>query len=282
MIELKNITKDYGRTIALDNFSIVLDEPGIYCLLGRNGAGKTTLLKTIAGHIAATSGTVTVNGDAASALSMPREVHFVESGAVQFNVRLEELFRYAHAINSDFDKVFALETAKRFQLDMRKKYSQLSFGMKAMVNTLLALSSGKEVLLLDEPVLGFDPVMRRTFYTLLAESQIERPKTVIISTHIIDEIEKTAERLVIIDKGRLVLFANMDELDEKAYSVIGQAEYVKTATEGLRIISETTAGGFLSVSIFDKRIDGNDRYSVSPLSLQDFFIGIVGNDEGGM
>jgi len=282
MIELNNITKNYGRTVALRDFSIVIEQPSIYCLLGRNGAGKTTLMKLLAGHIAATSGEVSVNGKSVSTLSMPEEVHFVESGAAQFNVRLEELFRYAHAINFGFDRSFALEMAKRFKLDLNKRYAQLSFGMKAMVNTLIAMSSGRDVLLLDEPVLGFDPVMRRTFYTLLAESQSEKPKTVIVSTHIIDEIEKAAERLIIIDKGRLVLSASIDELDDKAYAVIGQAEYVKAATEGLHIIGETTAGGFLSQSIYDKRIDGNDRYSIASLSLQDFFIGLVGNDGEGM
>jgi ABC-2 type transport system ATP-binding protein len=279
MIKLKEVTKDYGKTVGIDDISIAVNKPGIYCLLGRNGAGKTTFLKLIAGHIAATSGTVAVSGQTVSTLAMPDDVHFVESGAAQFNVRLSDLFRYASEVNPAFDAVFAEHMAKRFKLDLRKRYKQLSFGMKAMANTLIALSSGKEILLLDEPVLGFDPVMRKTFYDLLRECCVEKPKTVIVSTHIIDEIEKVAERLIIIDKGQLALFCDMNEVDEKAYIVVGPAEAVKAATAGLRVLSETTAGGFLSRGVYDRRIEGGESYSVASLGLQEFFIGLVGNDE---
>jgi ABC-2 type transport system ATP-binding protein len=243
MIELKSVCKNYGKTIGIDGLSITVNGPGIHCLLGRNGAGKTTFMKLIAGHAAATGGAVTVNGETVSALAMPDSVHFVESGAAQFNVRLSELFRYASDVNPAFDAAFAGQMANRFRLDLNKRFKQLSFGMKAMASTLIALSSGKEILLLDEPVLGFDPVMRKTFYELLQECCAEKPKTVIVSTHIIDEIEKVAQRLIIIDKGQLVLFCDMSEVDEKAYSILGPAEAVKEATEGLRVIGETTAGG---------------------------------------
>ncbi|GHU61648.1 ABC transporter ATP-binding protein [Clostridia bacterium] len=279
MIELKNVTKEYGRTVALNDFSITIGQPGIYCLLGRNGAGKTTLLKTIAGHIAATSGAVMVNGKAVDMLAMPDDVFFVETGAAQFNIRLTDLFSAAAKINPAFDMDFAREMARRFDLDMKKRFKQLSFGMKAMASTLIALSSGREILILDEPVLGFDPVMRKVFYELLQESCAVKSRTVIVSTHIIDEIEKVAEQLMIIDKGQLKLYCDINEVDEKAYSVIGSAEYVKAATEGLNVIGETSAGGFLSQYIYDKRIDAGEGYDLSSLNLQDFFIAIVGGEK---
>jgi ABC-2 type transport system ATP-binding protein len=279
MIELKNITKDYGGTVALKDFSISIEQPGLYCLLGRNGAGKTTLLKTLAGHIAATSGAVTVNGMAVNLLAMPEDVYFVETGATQFNISLTSLFEAAAEINPAFDMDFAHKMARRFDLDLKKRFKQLSFGMKAMASTLIALSSGQDVLLLDEPALGFDPVMRKVFYELLQESIAAKPKIVVVSTHIIDEIAKVAERLIIIDRGQLRLYCDMTEVDEKAYSVIGPANDVRAATEGLRVIGETNAGGFLSRHIFDNRIGQGDKYSVSSLGLQDFFIAIVGGEK---
>ncbi len=151
-----------------------------------------------------------------------------------------------------------------------------------MVNTLIALASGKEILLLDEPVLGFDPVMRKTFYDMLQESNAEKPKTVIVSTHIIDEIAKVAEQLIIIDKGRLVLLCGIDEIDEKAYCVTGPAKAVKTATDGLRILNEIKAGSFLTQFVYDRRIPESDKYSISALSLQDFFVGLVGDEKEAM
>jgi ABC-2 type transport system ATP-binding protein len=282
MIIFNNTTKRYGGVTALDDFSLKVDEPGVYCLLGRNGAGKTTMMKLIAGHIDATEGEVFVNREVVGSLAMPDAVHFVESGAVQFNVKLDTLFRYASDINPDFDMIFALEMAKRFNLNLSKRYKQLSFGMKVMASTLIALSSGKEVILLDEPVLGFDPIMRKTFYELLQNSCDEKQKTVIVSTHIIDEIEKFAEQLIILDKGKLLLNCPMYEINEKAYSVIGSAEYVKAATDGLQIIGEITAGGFLSRYIFDRRIEPSDKYSITSLGLQDFFVGLVGGEKEAM
>ncbi len=276
-----NVTKKYGKTVALHDFSIKIKENGIYCLLGRNGAGKTTLLKTLSGHIAANSGTINVNGKNVDSIAMPEEVHYVESNAAHFNMKLDELFKSASELNHLFDLSYALEVADRFQLDRNKRYKQLSFGMKAMVNTLLALSSGKEILLLDEPVLGFDPVMRKNFYDMLQEHNEKHPKIIIISTHIIDEIAKVAEQLMIIHKGRLIQFCNMSEIDEKAYCVTGFAENVIAATKGLRILSEIKAGGFLSQYIYDRRLPDSDKYTIASLSLQDFFIGLVGDEKEG-
>jgi len=280
MIKFDHVTKKYGRTLALNDLSLELDEPGIYCLLGRNGAGKTTFLKSLAGHIPVSQGLVEVDGRAVSTMAMPHDVHFVETAAAHFNIRLLDLFKEAEAVNPSFDAAFALEAASRFKLDTRKRYKHLSFGMKAMVNTLLALSSGKDILLLDEPVLGFDPVMRRTFYDMLGQCCADHPKTVIVSTHIIDEIEKTADHLIVIDKGKVILFCDLTEVDEKAYNVTGPADAVIAATQGLRILDETTVGGFLTRNVFDERIPANDNLKVSALTLSDFFVALVDDKEG--
>ena len=279
MITVNHVTKRYGRATALDDLSLAVDEPGIYCLLGRNGAGKTTLLKTIAGHVAPTSGTVAVDGRAVGPLSMPTGVHFVATDATQFNMPLTRLFTAAAAINPQFDADFATEMARRFQLDVRKRYHSLSFGMKAMANTLIALCSGKHTLLLDEPVLGFDPLMRTTFYDLLDQSVAERAHTVIVSTHIIDEIAKVAGRLIVIDEGRLKLFTDMADIDERAYTVTGPAAQVAAATAGLNVIAEKRAGGFVSRSVFDRRIESSDGAAVASMGLQDFFIALVGDTD---
>ena len=280
MIEFDHVTKKYGSTLALDDLSLTIDQPGIYCLLGRNGAGKTTFLKSLAGHIPISGGSVQVNGHIVSTLAMPGDVHFVETDAAQFNIRLLDLFKDAEAVNPNFDAGFAREAASRFKLNTRKRYNHLSFGMKAMVNTLLALSSGKDILLLDEPVLGFDPVMRRTFYDMLGQCCAGQGKTVIVSTHIIDEIEKTADRLIVIDKGKVILFCDLTEVDEKGYSVTGLADDVRAATQGLRILDETTVGGFLSAIVFDKRIPANDNLKISAITLSDFFVALVDDKEG--
>ena len=280
MIEFDHVTKKYGATLALDDLSLTIDEPGIYCLLGRNGAGKTTFLKSLAGHIPISTGKIEVNSVNVTPLTMPHDVRFVETEASQFNIRLLDLFKDAESVNPHFDAAFAKDAASRFKLDTHKRYDHLSFGMKAMVNTLLALSSGKDILLLDEPVLGFDPVMRRTFYDMLSQCCADNDTTVIVSTHIIDEIEKTADHLIVIDKGKAVLFCDLTEIDEKAYTVTGLADDVLAATKGLNILDEKTVGGFCSADVFDKRIPVNTSIKISALTLSDFFVALVGDKEG--
>ncbi len=277
MIQLQDLSKYYGHTLAIDGLSLNLSGPGIYCLLGKNGAGKTTLLKLLAGHIDASAGSVQINGHTAGMLHMPPAVHYIESNASQFNMRLKALFATAAKL-SDLNLPLALELAAKFKLDLHKRYKQLSFGMKVMVNTILGLASQKKILLLDEPVLGFDAVMRKTFYDLLLESAEGSDKIILISTHLIDEIAAIASKLIIINQGKLLLYSDMNEIDEKAYMVTGPAAPVQQATQGLNVIGQTTAGGFVSKYVFDTRIEGSDQYSVAPLGLQDFFISLVGEE----
>ena len=106
MIDFNNVTKRYGDTTAIDHMSLILPEPGIYCLLGRNGAGKTTLMKLLAGHIPATGGSITIGGKAVSTASMPEGVSFIESGSVQFNMRVSELIGVAADLQDGFDRDF--------------------------------------------------------------------------------------------------------------------------------------------------------------------------------
>lgn len=279
MINLKNVTKTYKSINALDHFSLDLKEDGIYCLLGRNGAGKTTLLKSIAGHQAITEGEILINNQPVQTENMSSPVSYIESFAKHFNWSATKLIQAAKQFDPDFNVSFAKEMANRFQLPMEKNFNKLSLGMKTMVSTLISLASKKKVILLDEPVLGFDAIMRIEFYNLLLESYQHNPRILIISTHIIDEISKIAQRLVVIDKGKLKFYEELSVLDEKAYSVTGIREEVEKATQNLHAIGETVMGGFITRFIFDERIQSSDRIKVQRLSLQDFFVGLVGNQQ---
>ncbi|MGE6539372.1 ATP-binding cassette domain-containing protein [Bacillus luti] len=275
MINLSNVTKDYGKNEGLRNFSVTLDSPGIYCLLGKNGAGKTTFLKLIAGHHNASAGEVRVEGNLVNMMRMPEQVYFVPSDAEHFNMRIRDLFKTAKELHSQFDLNFAIEIAEKFKLDLNKKYEQTSFGMKVMVNTILGMASNKAVIILDEPVLGFDAITRNSFYDLLQVCNEQKPKIIIVSTHLIDEISRVAEKLLIIDKGELKLYADTTDIDEMAYSVTGPVDIVEQVTKGLNIIGKKNVGGFVSQYIFDQPIEDTDTVMISPLGLQDFFISLV-------
>ncbi len=276
MIEIKNTSKKYGSTIAIDHVTLNIPESGIYCLLGRNGAGKTTLMKLIAGHIAATEGEIIVDGLRVSPNKMPICVNYIESGSVQFNMRVSELIGAAAELQENFDRDFAREMVERFELDTRKKYKQLSFGMKTMLTAIITLANNSKIILLDEPTLGFDAIMRDQFNTLLLESYHAHPRVIIISTHLIDEIAKVTEKLIIINKGRILLEAGIEDIDEKAYTLSGSAEIVLPLINGLNCIGKTTAGSIMAAHIYGERITPPLGVTLDRLSLQDFFIKIVG------
>lgn len=280
MIELKQVTKRYGQAAVLKNITLSIDEPGIYCLLGRNGAGKTTLLKSIAGYQNITDGCIKVDGKEITTSTLDTGVSYIENFAKHFNLPVRKLLKIASEVNPDYDYDFASEMMERFELDGKKKFSHLSLGMKTMVSTIICLASSKDVILLDEPVLGFDAIMRVEFYGMLTESFKKHPRIIIVSTHIIEEIAKTIEKLIIIDRGSIRFFDTLQSVEAKAFSVSGLQRDVEAATRGLNVIGQSTVGGLVTSYIFDTPPQESASIEVRALSLQDFFIQMVGHKGG--
>jgi len=280
MIELKQVTKQYGQANVLKNITLSIDEPGIYCLLGRNGAGKTTLLKSIAGYQNSTRGAIEVDGKPITTSTLDTGVSYIENFANHFNLPVGKLLRIASEVNPNYDYDFASEMMDRFELDGKKKFHHLSLGMKTMVSTIICLASNKSAVLLDEPVLGFDAIMRVEFYDMLAESFQKHLRIIIVSTHIIEEIAKTIQKLIIIDKGSIRFFDTLQSVETKAFSVSGLQKDVEAATQNRNIIGEDAVGGLVTRYLFDTPPEQTASLEIQPLSLQDFFIQMVGHKGG--
>lgn len=281
MIELKQVTKRYGQATVLKNITLSIDEPGIYCLLGRNGAGKTTLLKSMAGYQNISSGEIRVDGKAITTATLDTGVSYIENFARHFNLPVQKLLRIASQVNPNYDYDFAQDMMERFELDGKKRFKQLSLGMKTMVSTIICLASNKEAVLLDEPVLGFDAIMRVEFYDMLTESFHKHPRIIIVSTHIIEEIAKTIQKLIILDKGSIRFFDTLQSVETKAFSVSGPKKEVEAATGDRHVIGEDAVGGLVTRYIFDAPPEQTASLEIHPLSLQDFFIQLVGHKGGG-
>lgn len=280
MIALKQVTKQYGQATVLKNITLSIDEPGIYCLLGRNGAGKTTLLKSVAGYQNITSGTIQVDGKEITTATLDTGVSYIENFAKHFNLPVRKLLKIASEVNPNYDYDFASEMMERFELDGKKKFNHLSLGMKTMVSTIICLASNKSVVLLDEPVLGFDAIMRVEFYDMLTESFRKHPRIIIVSTHIIEEIAKTIQKLIIIDKGSVRFFDTLQAVETKAFSVSGLQKDVEAAIQNRNVIGQDTVGGLVTAYIFDNPPKQTASLEIRPLSLQDFFIQMVGHKGG--
>ena len=280
MIELINVTKQYSNASVLKNVTLKIDEPGIYCLLGRNGAGKTTLLKSIAGFQNITDGKIEVDGKVITTSTLDTGVSYIENFAKHFNLSVRKLLRIASEVNPNYDFEFAAEMMERFELDEKKKFNHLSLGMKTMVSSIICLASNKSVILLDEPVLGFDAIMRVEFYEMLTESFQKHPRVIIVSTHIIEEIAKTIQKLIIIDKGSIHFFDTLQAVETKAFSVSGLKKDVDAATTNLNVIGQDAVGGLVTSYLFDCPPVETLSLEIHPLSLQDFFIQMVGHKGG--
>lgn len=280
MIELRQVTKQYGQATVLKNITLSMDEPGIYCLLGRNGAGKTTLLKSIAGYQNITSGMIQVDGKTITTSTLDTGVSYIENFAKHFNLPVRKLIQIASEVNPNYDFDFASEMMERFELDGKKKFNHLSLGMKTMVSTIICLASNKKVILLDEPVLGFDAIMRVEFYNMLTESFQKHPRIIIVSTHIIEEIAKTIQKLIIIDLGSIRFFDTLQSVETKAFRISGLQKDVEAATQNLNVIGQEHVGNLATCYIFDKPPKQTASLEIHPLSLQDFFIQMVGHKGG--
>ena len=280
MIELSCVTKQYGQTAVLKDVSLTIDEPGIYCLLGRNGAGKTTLLKSIAGYQNISYGEIRVNNQLITTATLDTGVSYIENFAKHFHLPVKKLLHIAGEVNPNYDFAFATEMMERFELDGKKKFHHLSLGMKTMVSTIICLASNKNVILLDEPVLGFDAIMRVEFYNMLSESFQKHPRIILVSTHIIEEITKTIQKLIILDKGRIRFFDTLQAVEKQAYSISGLKSDVEAATKNLNVIGQDSVGGLVTSYIFDTPPKQIASLEIHPLTLQDFFIQMVGHRGG--
>ena len=280
MIELKQVTKQYGQATVLKNITLSIEDPGIYCLLGRNGAGKTTLLKSIAGYQNITSGSIQVDGKAITTSTLDTGVSYIENFAKHFNLPVQKLLRIASEVNPNYDYDFAAEMMDRFELEGKKKFHHLSLGMKTMVSTIICLASSKNVILLDEPVLGFDALMRVEFYDMLTESFQKHPRIILVSTHIIEEIAKTIQKLILIDRGSVRFFDTLQAVETKAFCISGLQKDVEAATKDRNVIGQDAVGGLVTRYIFDNPPEETGSLEIRPLSLLEFFIQMVGHKGG--
>lgn len=211
---------------------------------------------------------------------MDTGVSYIENFAKHFNLSVRKLLRIASEVNPNYDFEFAAEMMERFELDGKKKFNHLSLRMKTMISSIICLTSNKSVILLDEPVLGFDAIMRVEFYEMLTESFQKHPRVIIVSTHIIEDIAKTIQKLIIIDKGSIRFFDTLQAVETKAFSVSGLKSDVDAATANLNVTGQDTVGGLVTSYLFDCPPVETPSLEIHPLSLQDFFIQMVGHKGG--
>ena len=215
VINVSNLTRRFGVKAALASVSLSLPRGAVYGLVGANGAGKTTLIKHILGLLRADSGSVRVFGldpvaDPVAVLS--RIGYLSEENDLPGWMRVDELIRYSRAFYPAWDDAYAEELRQGFALDPAAKIKTLSKGQKARAGLLIALAYRPELLVLDEPSSGLDPIVRRDILGAVLRTIANEGRTVLFSSHLLDEVERVADHVTMISDGNIVLSGPLDDL----------------------------------------------------------------------
>jgi ABC-2 type transport system ATP-binding protein len=217
VITVSELTRRFGATTALASVSLSVTRGAVHGLVGANGAGKTTLIKHILGLLRAQNGSVRVFGldpvaDPVAVLS--RIGYLSEEKDLPGWMRVDELIRYSRAFYPAWDDVYAEELRQTFALDPTTKIGDLSRGQKAQAGLLIALAYRPELLVLDEPSSGLDPIVRRDILGAIIRTIASEGRTVLFSSHLLDEVEQVADHVTMISHGRIAQSAPMEALKE--------------------------------------------------------------------
>src|SRR5207247_621705 len=206
VITVADLTRRFGATTALDSVSLSLPRGAVYGLVGANGAGKTTLIKHLLGLLRAERGSVRVFGrdpvaDPVGVLS--RIGYLSEEADLPEWMRVHELMRYARSFYPTWDDDYAEQLRREFGLDLKARIRQLSKGQRARAGLMVALAYRPDLLLLDEPSSGLDPIVRRDILGAIIRTIADEGRTVLFSSHLLGEVERVSDQVAMIQAGKL-------------------------------------------------------------------------------
>jgi ABC-2 type transport system ATP-binding protein len=217
VIDLRGVTRQFAAKRAMDNITLSVQRGVVFGLVGENGAGKTTLIKHVLGLLRPQTGTVRVFGldpvaDPAAVLA--RVGYLSENRDLPGWMRVDELIRYTQAFYKTWDAAYAESLRVQFGLDNRARVKNLSRGETARAGLLLALAHKPALLVLDEPSSGLDPVVRRDILEAIIRTVAEEGRTILFSSHLLEEVERVSDQLAMMHNGRLVLCGPLEEIKQ--------------------------------------------------------------------
>ncbi len=285
-VSARGVGRRLGSTQALQDVSFDLPTGAVCGLLGRNGAGKTTLMAMVAGHDRPDAGEIAVHGErpfenpaAAGLVSMVRD-----NQRYPDDLHLAHLLRVGPLFHAGWDADLAAEVVDAFRLPSKPQLRKLSRGQSSAVAILVGLASRAPVTVLDEPTLGLDATSRQVFADLLVRDLAARPRTVLLSTHLVDELEGLLDHVLVLDGGRLVRDAAVEDLHGSASVVLGPADAVERATADVAVLASRRVGGFLERVVEEPGgsvpAAGDPTLQVRPAGLQELVAALGAGDDG--
>lgn len=285
MLEIKNLNKSYGKNKVLTDINLNLEENKIYGLLGRNGVGKTTLLSLISSQILRNTGEIRLDGE--EVFENPKkmeDVCLVKDFPNSVKERkVKDILALAKIIYKDWDEEYKNYLVKEFNLNTKKKLLKLSTGNQTILGLIIGLASRSRITMFDEPTLGLDAAMRYKFYNLLLEDYEKNPRTIIISTHLIDEVANLFEEVIILNDERITLKDEVNALKERTYFLSGREDIINSITKDKRVIHREEFGPTKIIGIYGSLTEEEIKYikenniEMSNMPLQKLFIYLTEN-----
>jgi ABC-2 type transport system ATP-binding protein len=276
-IEARGLRKTFGTTVALDGIDLRVEEGRILGIIGPNGAGKTTALNAILG-LTSYQGELKVLGRDpwASRDELMRDVSFIADVAVLPRwIRVSQLLEYVAGVHPRFDRAKAEGFLAKTTIKRTKKVRELSKGMVAQLHLALVMSIDARLLVLDEPTLGLDILFRKQFYDSLLNDYFDRSRTIVVTTHQVEEVQDVLTDLIFIDRGRIVLECSMEEFESRYVEVMVHPDHVTGARE-LKPMQERQVFG-RSIMLFD-RVDRSQLAAIGDVrtpSIADLFVAVM-------
>ncbi|MGO1510218.1 MAG: ATP-binding cassette domain-containing protein [Actinomycetaceae bacterium] len=273
----------YGRDTALDDVTFTVEAGTITGLLGRNGAGKTTALSLLAAFRRPSAGSVTVGGrDPFEHAPTHASVCLIrESGDIDADDKVKDVLALWRMFRPAWDQAWAEELLDRFEVTLTSKVARLSRGKRAVVGAVVGLASRAPLTMFDEVHLGMDAPTRVGFYDAMLADYVEHPRTIVLSSHLISEVEHMLERVIVLDAGRAIEDTTVDDLRGRGARLTGRADEVRDAAAGLRVLAERELGPTAELTVTG--LDDDARAAlvargigVEPVGLQEIVIDLTG------
>ncbi|RUR03321.1 ABC transporter ATP-binding protein [Labedella endophytica] len=286
VVRASGLTKTYGSFTAIDGIDLSFEENRIYGLLGRNGAGKTTIMQLLTGQIFPDGGRLEVFGrEPAEHVDVLSRICFIaESQKYPDSFKPKHVLESAPLFFPHWSQGLADELIDEFRLPLNRPIKKLSRGQLSAVGVIVGLASRAPLTFFDEPYLGLDAVARTTFYDRLLTDYAEHPRTIVLSTHLIDEVSNLLEHIVLVDQGRILIDRDADEVRGSATTVAGTRDAVESFVAGREVIGRDGIGGLASVT-FMGALDALQRreahelgLELAPVSLQQLIVHLTGAD----
>lgn len=281
-VEIKNLNYEFKDKLVFNNLNIDFEENKIYGLLGKNGAGKTTLINIITNQLVSKTGDIRIFGlDPRKSPKVLEDICVVrEKEFYNLEAKVKTIFSMYSSYYPNYDKNLEKKLCEIFEIDTKMAYKKLSRGMKTSISNIIGICSNAKITIFDEPTIGLDPSNRKAFYDILLESYINQNRTIIISTHLIDEVGELLEKVAIIKDGSALVNDYVENINTKSYYISGNKENLNK----LRIIdsmkkvnsfgSSETYFYYGEINNSDMKIINEYGIELDSMTLQDLFINI--------